>query len=133
MSTYSARAVAIALDAPLKWVDNVLSHHFVPGASHGARGVERQLGEDALLVLALTRYFAVDLGVPLALGTRIAAQIANSVSGTDGVHRHSLPSGLVLEVPAAAIARRTQERLVDAAEAVAHIKRGRPKQRLSDE
>jgi len=126
MRSYSVRVVAIALDAPVKWVDNALSHHLVPGVTRRAKGVERRLDSVGLLVLSLARSLAVDLGVPLALGTRIASQVARDVADGDTVHRHSLTSGLVLEVPVAAIARRTRERLEDAAEAVAHIRRGRP-------
>ena len=133
MPLYSVRTVAIALDAPVKWVDNALSHHDVPGVMRTARGVERQLDETGLLVISLTRYLAVDLGVPLALGTRMAAQIVRDASEHTPSHRHSLPSGLTLEIPVATIVRRTRERLVDAAEAVAHIRRGRPASRASDE
>ena len=133
MPSYCVRAVAIALDAPFKWVDNVLSHHFVPGVTRNARGVERQVGDAGMLVLAMTRYLAVELGVPLALGTRIATAIASDSSGTEIVHRHSLPSGVVLEVPVAATVRRMRDRLVDASEAVAHIKRGRPAARINHE
>jgi len=133
MAPYSVRVVAIALDAPFKWVDNALSHHFVPGVTRSARGVERQVGEAGLLVLLLTRYLAMDLGVPLALGTRIATAMASDLNGTEIIHRHSLPSGVVLEVPVAAIVRRMRNRLVDASEAVAHIKRGRPPVRTNHE
>jgi len=133
MPSYNVRAVAIALDAPVKWVDNALSHHLVPGVTRSARGVERRIDSVGLLVLSLARSLAVDLGVPLALGTRIASQMARGFAGGDIVHRHSLASGLVLEVPVAAIARRTRERLVDAAEAVAHIRRGRPTEHFDDE
>jgi hypothetical protein len=95
--------------------------------------VDRELDDVGLLVLALARYFAMDLGVPLALGTRIASRIASDVNVGEIVHRYSLSSGLVLEVPVAAIRRRTRERLVDAAEAVAHIRRGRPAARFDSE
>ena len=129
MGTHVVRAVAIAIEAPVKWVDNALSHHPIPGVTRNVRGVERRLDEPSVLALALTRFLAVDLGVPLALGSRIAARIVSEVGDDTALHRLSLSSGLTLEVPVAAILLRTRERLVDATEAVAHIKRGRPKAR----
>jgi len=123
---HSVRSVALAIGAPAKWVDNALSHHRIPGVSRRARGVQRDLDGTSVLILALTRFLAVDLGVPIALGSKIAGEIAGTVDESAVLHRRALPSGLVLEVPVAAIVRQTRERLVDAAEAVAHIKRGRP-------
>ena len=123
---HNVRSVALAIGASAKWVDNALSHHRIPGVSRRARGVQRELDETAVLVLALTRFLAVDLGVPIALGSKIAGEIAGAVDEDVVLHRRALPSGLILEVPVAAIARQTRERLVDAVEAVAHIKRGRP-------
>ena len=123
---HNVRSVALAIGASAKWVDNALSHHRIPGVSRRARGVQRELDETAVLVLALTRFLAVDLGVPIALGSKIAGEIAGAVDEHVVLHRRALPSGLILEVPVAAIARQTRARLVDAVEAVAHIKRGRP-------
>lgn len=121
---FSVRVAALALDAPVKWIDNVLSHYELPGVSRTTHGVARQLDDDALLALALCKMLAADLGVPLARAAALAREILSS-RGSQSV-RVTVAPGIVLDLALEEIERRVRARAADASEAVAHVRRGRP-------
>ena len=127
MRTYNVRMIALVVRAPIKWVDNILSHHRIPGVVAGTRGVERRVSDDGLLCIELCRLLTHDLGVPLGR----AAAIAQQVVAREPEARKRLPlgSGIVLELPMDEIDQRLRTRLIDAAEAVAQVRRGRPPKR----
>ena len=117
---YSVRVVALALDVPVKWIDNVLSHHELRGVSRTTHGVPRQLDDVALLSLALCRLLAVTTGMPIAN----AASLARAVVESGG--RVTVAPGIAFEVALDEMRRRLHARAIDAAEAVSHVRRGRP-------
>lgn len=71
MRAYTVAATAVALGVSSKWVDNVLSHHQVPGVQQARQGVTRRVTPAALLTLdiALRLVRALRLPLPQALET----------------------------------------------------------------
>src|SRR3982750_1848348 len=60
---YDVAIAALAINAPRKWVDNLLSHHDVPDVVIARRGIARRIPHSALLHLALARDLHVELGM----------------------------------------------------------------------
>ena len=119
--SYSVATVAFAVAAEAKWVDNLVARHGVPGVARRGRGVELSVSGLGLIVIAATRRLVVDLGVPVAVALPLAERL---VADPDG----AVPVGGVLAVR---LDRRILERdlagqLVEAAEAIAPRRRGRP-------
>jgi hypothetical protein len=121
-ATYTIRIAALAIDASPKWLDNLLSHHSVPGVSRGRQGLERAISLDGLLAIAVIRLATSVMGVPLGRAVELARAV---VAAGDGVAR--LDSGIEVRFPTADIERRLRERLVEAVEAAPRPTRGRPR------
>jgi hypothetical protein len=123
--TYSARLVALTLGVPTKWVDNLLSHHEVPGVSRVRQGVERRITDVGFLAIEATRLLATELGVPLASAVAIAraAVVARSKTGM----RFVTMSDVVVSFPVEAIEQGLRERVVAAVESLGRRPRGRPR------
>ena len=122
--SYSVRLVALTLDCDAKWIDNLLSHHPLPGVERQQRGMERRLSYDAVVIIEATRMLTVDLGLPLSRALAIATRV---LSSTDASRQILTTSGIAISLPLAAIEARVRGRLIDAVEGVAHIQRGRPR------
>jgi hypothetical protein len=120
--SYDVRTVALALDVPSKWLDNVLSHYSIPGVTRQRQGVERRITDEGVLAIDLVRQLAV-FGVGAARAVSIA-QVALMTRG-GGDLRYVDASGIVLVFPSASIERRLRERMIDAVDAVASVRRGR--------
>lgn len=123
--TYSVTAIQLALDAPAKWVDNVLAHHNVPGVERGRRGRSRQVPPRALLVLAVARELVQELQLPIGA----AVGLATSLCREEANQERQITPDIALRVDLAAIDRRLQRRLVEAVDVVAARRRGRPMKR----
>jgi hypothetical protein len=118
---YDVTVAALAIDAPSKWVDNLLSHHKVPGILSARRGVARRISRAALMHLSLTR----ELHVELRLSVRDALTLAGQLLATTGdpVHR----SGHVrVTFDRVTLERALDDRLRDALESAPAPRRGRP-------
>jgi hypothetical protein len=122
--TYSVRTAALTVGTSDKWIDNVLSHHAVAGVRQGTRGVERQLDDVSLLVLAICRLLSQELGIPISSAVSVANEVVATRSSTNG--HHAVGSELSLRFSLEDIERKLRARLADAVESVAHIRRGRP-------
>ena len=122
--SYSLASVAFAVDADPKWVDNVLARHDVPGVARRGRGVELAVSAHGLLTIAVLRRLVVDLGVPVARALPIAGRIAAAPDAAARIGRD-----LDLRLDRAALERELAGRLVEAAEAIAPRRRGRPPRR----
>jgi hypothetical protein len=122
--SYTVRTAALTIGAATKWVDNVLSHYKIDGVEQGTRGVERRLNDDALLALALCRIASSELGVPLANAVAIAQSVVADRETSGGTH--VVAPSVFLQFSLTEIEGRLRQRLSDATEAVAHIRRGRP-------
>lgn len=120
LRSYDVRTVALTVGADAKWVDNLLSHHRVPGCASERQGVQRQITDDGLLAIAIIRILNQELEIPLARATRLVTDGALS----NGVVR--TPSGIRVEVPVAILAQALRGQLLDALEAAPRVRRGRP-------
>ena len=65
MRAYTVAATAVALGVSSKWVDNVLSHHQVPGVHQARQGIARRVTPAALLILDIALGLVRSLGLPL--------------------------------------------------------------------
>jgi hypothetical protein len=122
--SYDVAIASLAIGAPPKWTDNVLSQHDVAGVAPARRGVARRIPHPTLLHLALTR----ELHTGVGLGVREALVLARhllSAEGTAGVQLGSVR--LVLD--RALLDRTVERRLRDALESAPSPRRGRPARR----
>lgn len=120
MRRYDIAIASLAIDAPIKWTDNALSQHGVPGVAVARRGVARRIPHAALMHLALTR----ELHAVLGLSVRDALLLAQQLLAADdppGVRRG--PVHLVLD--RASLDRSVERRLRDALESAPSPRRGR--------
>ena len=123
--SYSIRLVALTLGVQIKWLDNLLSHFSISGVARSRQGVCREVSHLGLVRIEVVRSLNEEFGIPLAKAVAIAETIVGADLG-EGV-AYAQPSGLTLSIPVAAIERRLRDRLLDAIDAVAHLRRGRPK------
>jgi hypothetical protein len=112
---------------PLKWVDNLLSHHALPGIERDRQGVERRITDEGLLTIEAVRILRVELGIPL---TQAAAIARVSIESRKANELRFDTQSLAVVFALAEIQRRLHARMVEAAESVARVARGRP--RLDD-
>ena len=84
MRGYTVATVALALDVPVKWIDNTLSHHRVPGVVQARQGIPRRLTSEAVVVLETALRLIRSLEIPTARALRIAHELAAT-----GESRHS--------------------------------------------
>ena len=117
---YTVATAALALDVPAKWVDNILSHHTVPGVAQERQGIARKLTIDGLLVLALTSFLIQELGVPLPKAIGIAEHLLRKEG------RYESPRGFSLMLDLSTFRANLLERLEDAVEMAPAPRRGRP-------
>jgi hypothetical protein len=78
---YTVAATAVALGVSSKWVDNVLSHHQVPGVHQTRQGIARRVTPAALLILDLTLRLVRSLGVPLPQALETARRLIDAREG----------------------------------------------------
>ena len=121
---YSVRITAVTLGVPVKWVDNILSQHDIPGVVSSRQGVERSISDLGLRVLEMVRIASRELGIPVARAVEMAGVAASQPDA-----RFVSPSGLELRFAVDAIDRRLRERVMDAIEATPRLARGRPRTR----
>jgi len=81
MRTYTVVTTAVALGVSSKWVDNVLSHHHVPGVHQARQGIARRVTPGALLILDIALRLVRSLGVPLPLALETAHHLIGASGG----------------------------------------------------
>lgn len=124
MRLYNIAVSSLAIDAPIKWTDNLLSHHRLPGVISVRRGVTRGIPHEALVRLAIVR----ELHVRLGLGVADAVKLANHLLEAKGAGVHE--SGqlrVFIDLPA--LRRALDTRLREALESAPAPRRGRPPRR----
>jgi hypothetical protein len=117
---YTIATAALALGTPVKWLDNVLSHHRIVGVLQKRQGVARKLTVEGLIVLALI----VTLVQELALPTQNAIKIAEEIAANAGIFRS--PQGLNIQIDLAPFRKALLEQLERAVEIAPAPRRGRP-------
>jgi hypothetical protein len=123
MRAYTVAATAVTLDVPVKWVDNALSHHHVPGVAKRRQGVARKLSYQAVLTLEVALRIVRALGAPLPRSIELATVLIS-----DPKSRQSLgaTSGLSLGIDIESIEAHVARLLAHAVEVAPSPRRGRP-------
>jgi hypothetical protein len=105
---------------PVKWIDNILSHHDVPGVTQRRQGVARRLELEGLVVLGLASSLIHELGISIAPALRIATALVQN-NGSFESQR-----GIAVTVDLSAFRTQVIERLATAVEIAPVPRRGRP-------
>lgn len=121
MRSYSVAVSSLAIDAPVKWLDNVLSHFVVPDVGMERRGIARRIPHSALLHLALTRALHLELGIGVRDALALAAELFAADDGTVSRGGH-----LRVTCDLSALERSVSARLREALESAPAPRRGRP-------
>lgn len=129
MRAYTVAATALALDMPTKWLDNVLSHHAVPGVAQGKQGLQRRIPSSSVVILAVAKAIHRELGAPIGRALELAAEaVENSQNGSTDAS--SSAGRLVrLTTDVGAVRSVVEARLREAVEFGAAPRRGRPPSR----
>ena len=120
---YTVTAVAVTLRVPTKWVDNVLSHHAVPGVVQARQGVTRRLSPRAVAILELTLRLNRALGMPTEKALQLAQQCVES---GESDYRLFLTDSVRLLIDLDRLTADVQLRLAEAVEMAPSPRRGRP-------
>lgn len=121
MRLYSVAVAALAVQAPEKWLDNLLSQHSIPEVAHRRRGVSRGVSWTALVHIGLIRALHERLGCGVREAVSLAADLLQLPSGGT-ITRGSIAIALDRNV----LERDLQQRLEDALESAPRPRRGRP-------
>jgi hypothetical protein len=122
--TYHIDIARFAADAPLKWVDNLLTAHPLKGVESGRRGVARRISVAAIYHIALVHQLNHDLGVSVDTAVSIAHRL---LSGT--VNHLEISGHLELRFDRFTFQHEIDRRIADAVEAIVPARRGRPRGR----
>lgn len=122
MRTYHLAAAALAIEAPAKWLDNLISQHQIPGVRRERRGVSRRISPDGLLHAALVRRLSADVGLPVGRAVVVARELV-SADGTLSFDRFAL------SVDLRDLRQLLELRLREVVETTVPARRGRPPRR----
>lgn len=122
---YTVGTVALAMNVPAKWVDNILSHYHVQGVAQKRQGVSRKVGLDGLLQLTVGLALTQDLKIPISHALHLA-----DILTRDHGH-HQTPAGIRIDLDLARLRSELEVRIAQAVEIAPIPKRGRPPQRRS--
>lgn len=122
--SYDVRVTALATGMPIKWIDNLLSHHELPGVERARQGIERRINDLGLMAIELVRILSREAGMTVAEAARIARQALAGSRGRD--ISMTLATGVELRIHATTLEERLRERLADAIDAAPRVQRGRP-------
>jgi hypothetical protein len=124
MRLYSVAVASLAIDAPLKWTDNLIAHHDIPDVRSRTRGVARGVSWAGLVRIALVR----DLHVAVGCGVREAVTLSDALLQSP---TGNLKAGrwATLAFDRRALEQDLQRRLAEALESAPRPRRGRPARR----
>jgi hypothetical protein len=125
---YDVAMTSLAIDAPLKWTDNVLSQHDVTDVVADRRGVARRLPHSALVHLALTRELHVSVGLSVRDALELALELLTQNDAASGVFEVRR-GHLRISCDRSALERTLERRLREALESAPSPRRGRPRGR----
>ena len=124
MRLYSVAVTSLAIDAPHKWTDNLLSQFAIANVRARTRGVARGIAWPALVHIALIRELHTELGCGVRYAVRLAADLLLAPTGTISVSER-----LTLRIERESFERELHRRLADALESAPRPRRGRPPRR----
>ena len=115
-----------AAAADHKWVDNLLSHHKLPGVEGGRQGSPRRVSIDGIQHIALVRLLTQELDLSVKSAVRVATRllVANSAP-------IALEGGLELRLDLESFQSNTQALIAEGVESVTPARRGRPRKSQS--
>ena len=120
MRSYTVATACFMLDVPVKWLDNILSRHDVPGVHQAGPRADRLISAEALDRLRILRALNLNLGITVPTGLAIAERVlANPDGGLP------LGAGLELRLSHDRLRGELETRAAEASGAV-HRRRGRP-------
>lgn len=125
--TYHVDIAQYVANADRKWVDNLLSHFWIPGVEKSDRGVARRIATDGIYHITLVR----QLTQRLDLGTSAAVTIAGHLLA-ESLEQLPLPVGLELRFDRDAFENDVNRRIAEAVESITPVRRGRPRLRGDD-
>ena len=118
---YNVAVASLAIRAPIKWTDNLLSQHPIPDVHRIARGVARGISWSALVRIALVRELHVRLGCAIQQSVSLATELLASPDSSIS------PDGsIILAFDRQAFEQALQSRLAEALEVAPRPRRGRP-------
>ena len=121
MRSYTVAFASLAIDAPDRWTDNILSQFVIPDVVSVRRGVARKITHAAVVRLAVVRQLQTLLGIGTGDAVRLTAEML--CSEPFGVFE----SGhLTLSVNWTEVERAVNARLANALESHPMRRRGRP-------
>ena len=121
MPSYDVAVTSLAIDASLRWTDNVVTHHDIPGVSGSRRGVARKVSHHALFTLAVVRQLHLTLGMSVGDAVRMAPLLL-----ADPPRRVPDSGQLCVVLDRPALEREVERRLREALESAPAPRRGRP-------
>lgn len=123
MPAYTVAATAVTLGMPTKWVDNVLSHHRIPGVTQARQGVSRRLAPQAVLALDVALRISNALGMPTARALELSERFLRQPVDTGTIE---MGQGVSISIAMAEVRVDVLERLAHAVEVAPSPRRGRP-------
>lgn len=117
---YTIAAATLALEVPVKWLDNTLSHIKIPGVRQERQGVARHITIDGLLILSIVALLINELRISLSRAAKIAETLANDKG------LYTSPGGVEISLDLEGLKIKLLERLEHAVEVAPIPKRGRP-------
>ena len=125
MRSYTVAIASLAIDAPRKWTDNLISLHAVSGIRSAKRGVARRISHPALIRLAIVRQLHTELRLGVADALKFASQLMDS-SDSPNVFTCG---HIRVSIDRPALERALEKCLRDALESAPVPRRGRPPRR----
>jgi hypothetical protein len=108
---------------PLKWVDNVLSHHRIPGVVQRRQGISRRLAPQAVLALDIALRLSKTLGVPTSRALELSSRLLSQPADRETL---DLGQGVSISIATDEIRSELLDRLAHAVEVAPSPRRGRP-------
>ena len=121
MRSYSVAIASLAIQAPSKWTDNLLTHYDIADVVHRRRGVSRGVSWPGLVRIALVR----ELHERLGCGVRDAVSLAGRLLSSPE-DEAALGASVSLAFDRATLERSLRQRLEEALESAPTPRRGRP-------
>lgn len=125
MRSYTVAIASLAIDAPRKWTDNLISSHAVPGIRSAKRGVARRVSHPALIRLAIIRQLHAELRLGVADALTFTDQLLDSSDSPNVFTRGHIQ----VSIDRPALERAIETSLRDALESAPAPRRGRPPRR----
>lgn len=124
MPLYNTATTAVALEVSPKWLDNLLSHNKIDGATSKRQGVARRLSLSAIERVAIVRDLSSDLGLSVATALRVADYLLQEPGRS-----YAVSPSVTLSLDVVALNVEIAGRLAHAVEMAPHPSRGRPTKR----